>query len=296
MKIYDCFMFYDEDLVIDLRLNILNKYVNEFIIVESKYTHSGKKRELLFDINKYSNFKNKINYIILENEPDDLEIVKNSDTKDKTNSKYIMNALKRENYQRNEITKGLSKAKPEDLILISDVDEIPNLSNLEVSKVNNEIILFKQNFYYYKLNLKLENMPWLGTKACKYKNLKSPQWLRNIKDKKYPFWRLDILFSNKKYSNIKFIENGGWHFSNMKTAAEIEKKMRTYLHHREYDINPLGEEKIKEIMKNKKSIYNLRADMKTEKFDGTQNLKPTDGSELPDFIKENKKKYSNWIE
>ena len=82
----------------------------------------------------------------------------------------------------------------------------------------------------------------------------------------------------------------------MKSPAEIEKKMRTYLHHREYDINPLGKEKIKEIIKNKKSIYNLRADMKTEKFDGTQNLKPTDGSELPDFIKANIKKYSNWIE
>ena len=82
----------------------------------------------------------------------------------------------------------------------------------------------------------------------------------------------------------------------MKTAAEIEKKMRTYLHHREYDINPLGREKIEEIMKSKKSIYNLRVDMKAEKFDGTQNLKPTDGSELPDFIKENKKKYSSWID
>ena len=139
-------------------------------------------------------------------------------------------------------------------------------------------------------------MPWLGTKACKYRVLKSPQWLRNIKDKKYPFWRLDILFSDKKYSNIKFIENGGWHFSNMKSPAEIEKKMRTYLHHREYDINPLGEEKIKKIIKSKKSIYNLRADMKNEKFDGTQNLKSTDGSELPNYIKINKKKYSNWIE
>ena len=296
MKIYDCFMFYDEDLVVDLRLNILNEHVDEFIIVESKFTHSGEKRELLFDINKYSNFKNKINYIALDIEPYNLEKVTNSDTEDKTNSKYIMNALKRENFQRNEITKGLTKANPEDLILISDVDEIPNLSNLDVSKVNNEIVLFKQNFYYYKLNLKLENMPWLGTKACKYKNLKSPQWLRNVKDKKYPFWRLDVLFSNKKYSNIKFIENGGWHFSNMKTPAEIEKKMRTYLHHREYDINPLGKEKIEEIMKSKKSIYNLRADMKTEKFDGTQNLKPTDGSELPDFIKKNKNRYSNWIE
>ena len=296
MKIYDCFMFYDEDLVIDLRLNILNEYVHEFIIVESKFTHSGEKRELLFDIKKYSKFKKKINYIVLENEPTDLEIVKDNDTNDKKNSKYIMNALKRENYQRNGITNGLKEASPDDLILISDVDEIPNLSNLELENINNEIILFKQNFYYYKFNLKLEDMPWLGTKACKFKKLKSPQWLRNVKDKKYPFWRLDILFSNKKYSNIKFIENGGWHFSNMKSPAEIEKKMRTYLHHREYDINPLGEEKIKEIIKSKKSIYNLRADMKNEKFDGTQNLKPTDGSELPNYIKINKKKYLNWIE
>ena len=296
MKIYDCFMYYDEDLVADLRFNILNKYITEFIVVESKFTHSGEKRELLFDINKYSKFKNKINYIVLENEPENLETINDKDSIDKKNSKYIMNALKRENFQRNAISRGLKKVNPDDLILISDVDEIPDLSNLNLENINDEIILFKQNFYYYKFNLMLEDLPWLGTKACKHKMLKSPQWLRNIKDKKYPFWRLDILFSDKKYSNIKFVENGGWHFSNMKTPAEIEKKMRTYLHHREYDINPLGEEKIKQIIDNKKSIYNLRADMKNEKFDGTQNLKPTDGSELPNYIKENKKKYLNWIE
>ena len=296
MKIYDCFMFYDEDLVIDLRLNILNEHVHEFVIVESKFTHSGKKRELLFDINKYSKFKKKINYIVLENEPVDLEIVHDNDTDDKKNSKYIMNALKRENFQRNGIKKGLTNAEPGDLILVSDVDEIPNLSNLDLNEINDNIILFKQNFYYYKFNLKLEDMPWLGTKGCKYKNLKSPQWLRNIKDKKYPFWRLDVLFSDKKYSNIKFIDNGGWHFSNMKTPEEIEKKMRTYLHHREYDIKPLGTKKIEEMIKSKKSIYNLRADMKNEKIDGTQNLKATDGRELPEYLKKNKTKYSNWIE
>ena len=289
-------MFYDEDLVIDLRLNILNEYVHKFVIVESKFTHSGKKRELLFDINKYSKFKNKINYIVLENEPVDLEIVHDNDTDDKKNSKYIMNALKRENFQRNGIKKGLTNAEPDDLILVSDVDEIPNLSNLDLNEINDNIILFKQNFYYYKFNLKLEDMPWLGTKGCKYKNLKSPQWLRNIKDKKYPFWRLDVLFSDKKYSNIKFIDNGGWHFSNMKTPEEIEKKMRTYLHHREYDIKPLGTKKIEEMIKSKKSIYNLRADMKNEKIDGTQNLKATDGRELPEYLKKNKTKYSNWIE
>ena len=296
MKIYDCFMFYDEDLVMDLRLNILNDFIHEFVIVESKFTHSGKKRELLFDIKRYSKFKKKINYIVLENEPKDLEIVHDNDTDDKKNSKYIMNALKRENYQRNEIKRGLTNAKPDDLILVSDVDEIPNLSNLDINKINNNIILFKQNFYYYKFNLKLEDMSWLGSKGCKHKNLKSPQWLRNIKDKKYPFWRLDILFSDKKYSNIKFIDNGGWHFSNMKSPEEIEKKMRTYLHHREYDLKPLGAKKIEEIIKSKKSIYNLRADMKSEKFDGTQNLKATDGSELPEYVKMNKTKYSNWIE
>ena len=139
-------------------------------------------------------------------------------------------------------------------------------------------------------------MPWYGSKACRYKIFKSPQWLRNIKGKNYPIWRLDVLFSDKKFSNIKFIENGGWHFSNMKTAVDIEKKMRTYLHHREYDIKPLGTEKIKEIIKNKKSIYNLRADMKADKIDGTQDLKLTDGNELPEFIKRNREKYSNWIE
>ena len=296
MKIYDCCMFYDEDLVIDLRLNILNEHVDEFVIVESKFTHSGKKRELLFDIKKYSKFKKKINYIVLENEPANLEIVQDNDSDDKKNSKYIMNALKRENFQRNGIKKGITNANPDDIILVSDVDEIPNLSNLDLNKINDNIILFKQNFYYYKFNLKLEDMLWSGTKGCKYKNLKSPQWLRNVKDKKYPFWRLDILFSDKKYSNIISIENGGWHFSNMKTPEEIEKKMRTYLHHREYDLKPLGTKKIEEIIKSKKSIYNLRADMKTEKIDGTQNLITTNGQELPEYIKRNKVKYSNWIE
>ena len=82
MKIYDCFMFYDEELILDLRLNILNKHVDEFIIVESKFTHSGEKRKLLFDIKKYPNFKNKFNYIILENEPENLEIVHENDSED----------------------------------------------------------------------------------------------------------------------------------------------------------------------------------------------------------------------
>ncbi len=289
-------MYYDEDLVLDLRLNILDKYVYKFVIVESKYTHSGEKRELLFDIAKYPKFKDKIDYIALENEPEDLSKVLSKDSFDEKNSKYILNALKRENFQRNAISLGLKQADKNDLIIISDVDEIPNLENLNYNKIKNSIILFKQNFYYYKFNLKLENLHWFGSKACLFNKLKSPQWLRNIKDKKYPLWRLDTLISDKKYSNIEFIENGGWHFSNMKTVDEIEKKMRTYLHHREYDINPLGKEKIKNIIKSKKSIYNLKTDMKNEKFDGTQSLKSTDLKDLPEYINRNKEKYLNWLD
>jgi beta-1,4-mannosyl-glycoprotein beta-1,4-N-acetylglucosaminyltransferase len=97
MKIFDCFMYYDEDLILDLRLNYLNKYVDKFIIVESTYTHSGQNRKLLFDIKKFSKFKDKINYIILDKTPVDLFIINTSDTDHQKNSKIILNAVKREN-------------------------------------------------------------------------------------------------------------------------------------------------------------------------------------------------------
>ena len=132
MKIFDCFMFYDEEMILDFRLNYLNDYVDKFIIVESSFTHSGKKRDLMFDIKKYSKFKDKISYIVLNEEPTDLFIIDGKENFDEKNSKYILNALKRENFQRNYITKGLHEASSEDMIIISDVDEIPDLSKLSL--------------------------------------------------------------------------------------------------------------------------------------------------------------------
>ena len=289
-------MFYDEKMILDLRLNCLDPYIDKFIIVESSFTHSGQIRKLKFNINNYPNFKKKIIYIVLENQPDNLSQISESDSFDEKNSKYILNALKRENLQRNTIEKGLADSSPEDIVIISDVDEIPNLELLDFKNIQNNIFLFKQKFYYYKFNLKLATFDWYGTKACKRKNLISPQWLRNIKDKKYPFWRIDTLFSKKKFQNIEFVANGGWHFSNMKSAEEIETKLKTYLHHREYDVKPLGKAKIEEIMKNKKSVYNLKTDTKNEKIDGTQDLVVTDTSELPKYLKMNINKYKEWID
>ena len=147
MKIYDCFMFYDEKMILDLRLNCLNKHIDKFIIVESSFTHSGEKRDLLFNINDYPNFKDKIIYIVLEEQPKDLFEQSKSDTFDQENSKYILNALKRENLQRNTIEKGLLSASPDDIVIISDVDEIPDLDKVDFNNKNNDIILFKQKFY-----------------------------------------------------------------------------------------------------------------------------------------------------
>ena len=295
MKIFDCFMYYDEDLILDLRLNYLNKYVDKFIIVESTYTHSGQNRKLLFDIKKFSKFKDKINYIILDKTPVDLFIINTSDTDHQKNSKIILNAVKRENLQRNTISKGLNLASLDDMVIISDVDEIPNLEDNNITKVKNKIIFFKQKYFHYKFNLKLEEYIWHGSKACKKKYLITPQWLRNIKDKMYPFWRIDTFFSKKKYQNIKFIENGGWHFSNLKNPVDIEKKMKTYLHHREYELRPLGEERIKNIIEERKAIYNLNADKRKNKFDLSQKLTIADINELPSYLVRNTARYKDWI-
>jgi beta-1,4-mannosyl-glycoprotein beta-1,4-N-acetylglucosaminyltransferase len=295
MKIFDCFMYYDEDLILDLRLNYLDVYVDEFVIVESAYTHSGKPRKLIFDINKFSKFKKKINYIILNDFPPGIKEINEHDTEHQKNSKYILNAAKRESFQRNTISKGLNSAAPDDLIIISDVDEIPNLEVNNIKIIKNKIILFKQKFFYYKFNLKLNNFAWHGSKACKKKNLISPQWLRTVKDKIYPFWRIDTLFSKNKYQDIKIINNGGWHFSNIKTPADIEKKMQTYLHHREYDLNPIGEKKIRKIIKDKKPIYNLKSDMKSNKFDLSDKLIVAEVNELPYYVQNNINKYKDWL-
>jgi beta-1,4-mannosyl-glycoprotein beta-1,4-N-acetylglucosaminyltransferase len=289
-------MFFDEEMLLGLRLKTLNKYIDKFIIVESKYTHSGDKKKLIFNINKYSEFKNKINYIITEDPPEGIEKINNDDNENQKNIKHIMNALRRENYQRNKIMDGLKETNPEDWIIISDLDEIPNLDRINFNKINKKIIFFKQRVFYYKLNLELKNIHWIGSKAVRKKDLISPQWLRNIKDRTYSKWRLDIIFSKKKYNNILYINDGGWHFSYIKKPEDIEKKLKSYLHHREYDLEPLGIEKIKNFVNNKSVIYDHRVDQTQYKFSGSQKLEKISLDYLPFDIENNSNFYKEWLD
>jgi len=219
-------MYFDEEVVVDVRLNTLNEFVDYFVIVESRFTHKGDSRELKFNLKKFERFKDKIIYLIYEEKAKEIEKVLDEDSKIEKDKKYILNAAHRENGQRNHIHEALKNAEENDLILISDVDEIPNLSKLNFNNIKEKIILFKQDMFYYKFNLRLPNLIWTGTKGCKKKNLINPQWLRNIKDRKYPFFRIDTFFSNVKYISIKIISNGGWHFSNIKTPKVV---MEIYL-------------------------------------------------------------------
>ncbi|MDB2515201.1 hypothetical protein N9X11_02220 [Candidatus Pelagibacter bacterium] len=296
MKIYDCFMYFDEDVVLEVRLNFLNRFVDKFVIIESEYNHKGEKRLPQFDINKFSRFKNKIEYILINEIPKGIETIKEDDHKKIIYGKSIFNAWKRENLQRNKITQGLFNANQDDWIIISDLDEIPNLNKINLKETKSKLVFFRQDMMYYKFNLKLENYIWVGSKACKMKDLKSPQWIRDIKDRNYAWWRIDTFFSEKKYNDILFIENGGWHFSYLKNPREIEKKLKSYLHHIDYDFNPVGEKKIKEMIDNKKTIYNLEADQRVNQFDGGNKLTKIDIKSLPDFILKNKDKLNNWIE
>ena len=294
MKIFDCFMYFDEDMLLELRLNILSNYVDYFIIVESIYNHKGEKRDLKFDPKKFENFKDKIIYLVYDQIPLEVEKITNNDSESEKSRKLIMNAVFRENGQRNFISKGLSKAESEDIILISDVDEIPNLEDVNFNNLNKKILLFQQDMLYYKFNLKLPNYTWTGTKGCKKKYFKTPQWLRNVKDRKYPFYRIDALFSEKKFINCALINNGGWHFTNIKTAEEIKYKLKSYLHHIEFDKKPLNEVKINEMIKNKVAIYDLNADKRKNKFGGNK-LVNYPINNLPKFLINNLEKYKQWV-
>ena len=288
-------MFYDENLVLDIRLNILDRFVDKFVIVESKYAHNGEKRKLLFNINNFKKFSKKITYVILENKPNNLIKI------DKNNSRYanpikVSNAIKRENFQRNFILEGLKSADKDDIIIVSDIDEIPRLDKFNFKTVSDKIYFFEQKYFYYKLNLYNPSNIWYGSRLCKFGKLLSPQWLRNIKAKNYPLWRIDALFSNKKYFSNNFVKNGGWHFSYLKKPIDIKKKLKTYLHHVEYELNPISAKRIENIIKDKKAIYDLNLDQRiNNRFLTGSKLKKFKFNQLPDYIKKNKLKFKKWL-
>jgi beta-1,4-mannosyl-glycoprotein beta-1,4-N-acetylglucosaminyltransferase len=268
MKIYDCFTFNDELEILNIRLNTLDKFIDKFIIVESIINHQGQKKKINFDINLFKKFKNKINYFLIESFP------KNSDS------------WQIENFQRNYIANGLKNCEENDVIIVSDADEIPKLNNINFKNLTKKIYSFEQSNFMYKLNLIRPNK-WLGSKLCKYKHLKSPQWLRSLKThKKHPFFRIDKIFKKNYTSDFEIVKDGGWHFSWLKSTDNIILKIKSYAH-TEYNISLYKNKKyISGCIKNHVSFFDEQEKLQKEKIDKS----------FPDYIKNNKILLSKWIE
>ena len=268
--IYDCFSYLDEDLLLNLRLNILDKHVDYFVIIEGNKTWQNNPKELKFDINKYEKFKHKIIYIKVTDLPDGED-------------PYL-----RENHQRNSILKGLINSKEDDLIIISDLDEIPEPNSLKYFKKEMRYASFKQRHFYYKFNLQSKKNPyWLGSRICIKKYLKSPQWLRDLKFKKRPFWRLDKL----RLNNI--IENGGWHFCNLKNPKSLLYKYQNLCETNDpIHFKEKIEEKYLNLDEIKKRI-NKREDIigRNDQF-----IKVDLDNSFPEFLLNNQFNYKEWIE
>lgn len=292
MKIYDCTTFYSEHMMLDVRFNILNDFVHKFVVVESLFSHSGEKKKLNFDIKNYPKFKDKITYLVIDHEPENI-IKESSDVKEQKRN----NSLKRIELSYNYMEKATSEAGDNDLIILSDNDEIPNLNSKQFKNNKNDIIIFKQLFFYYKFNLLYDRMLWFGSKACKKKYLKSFSWLRNQKNKKYPFWRLDTYFSDLKNINLQIIDDGGWHFTNVKSPEELFIKMKNFGHHDEFDLSRLTVTDLKKKIDNRKVFYNHFSDKgNLDKWDYEYDLKKIDESLLPEYLIKNKDKYNKWFD
>ena len=269
MKTYDCFSYLDEDFLLDIRLNILNEFVDYFVIVESNKTWQNNHKNHNFDISKFQKFKEKIIYIKISDMPEG-------------DNPYL-----RENYQRNCILKGIEKADKDDLIIISDLDEIPNPNKIKEFKKSMKFAVFKQMHFYYKINLQSQLNPfWYGSRICVKKYLKSPQWLRDLKFKKRPFWRIDKLGLN----NI--IEDGGWHFCNLKKPEELLYKYQNLCETND----PLHfKEKIDE--KYLRLNYITKRVLKGEDIIGRNDKfnKSDVDKTFPKYLIKNKHKYLEWI-
>ena len=293
MKIFDCSLYYDEDLILETRLNILDKFVNKFVICESKFTHSGEKKRLNFNIKKFSSFKNKIIYLVNDTEPKNL--IYNKD-KEERSDQMRPNAMKRIAYQREFLKNGLHEANTNDLILYSDNDEIPDPKNLNEDLLKEKISIFEQKLFYYKFNLYYPKLLWYGTRACKKKDLPTFETLRLIKPKKYPFYRVDTFFKNNKRMDIQIIKNGGWHFTRVLSPKEIHEKEMIAEHHDEYKLSKKNPEKIADLIKRRVIDHNHFVDSTENKYGKEFKLIQLSINELPKYISQNIDKYKKFLD
>jgi beta-1,4-mannosyl-glycoprotein beta-1,4-N-acetylglucosaminyltransferase len=257
--IYDCFIFFNELDLLDIRLNILNSVVDKFVLVEATHTHQRKPKPLYFDINKerFKDFSDKIVHVVVEElSPKTFALWKSDTTK---------GAWEMEIYQRNAIARGLKDCKSEDTIIISDLDEIPDPGKIKEFYKMPGFKAFRQRNFYYYLNCVSLSEDWYGSVMGHYGDMRKPQDFRSIskemhargtrllKDPLYRFFR--CLVNPDLRKKITPIENGGWHFGYLGSADHIVAKIEAFAHD-EYNTHEFKDKStLQEKIKSGKDLF-----------------------------------------
>jgi beta-1,4-mannosyl-glycoprotein beta-1,4-N-acetylglucosaminyltransferase len=270
--VYDCFIFFNELDLLEIRLNELNEVVDKFVLIEANKTFQNNHKPYYFEENKerFSPFLDKIIHIKLDKYPLFIPIIN------------PFTPWKLEFFQRNSIVKGLVNCKPEDIVLISDVDEIPKASVLKemLAKGIDQIYGLKMDMYMYFLNNQLiydggssmtieqsKDGIWHCTAVLPYKLLKQkPNRLRKI-----------IMRTRRRGEVFKIIPNAGWHFTYLGGVKNIIKKLEAFSHTEFNNDTFKSQEKIEEYITTGKDLFGR--DMQ---FKMLENLET-----LPKFIQEN---------
>lgn len=291
VKVYDCFIFFNELDLLEIRLNILDKFVDYFVIVESNKTFSGKEKSFILEenMNRFSSFKDKIIYKKIEDTPEDFVNINScfDENKYKFDSPIELSIIKsissyiestnywprnekqwgREIFQRECILRCLTGCNDKDVIMLSDLDEIPNLEGCDFENILLDLpITSKQHMFYYFLNYKLDEV-WIGTKICRYEYLKKDfvNEVRRLRDTKYSLPAL------------------GWHFSFMGGIEKIKEKIEAFSH-QEYNNNFI-KLNIEENVKKGNDIFGRGKCVNKIDVDYT----------FPPFLRDNKIKYSKFF-
>ncbi len=281
IKVYDVFIFFNELELLELRLNMLNNYVDYFIIVEATVTFSGLPKKLFFEENKYRfrQFEHKIIHYIIKDTPTNEDDLRKRLLDDKLNflDREIINTTLtsdnipqgqshwlREFYQKESMKKALVGLGGNDICFISDVDEIWN-PEVSIDYTKDDIFKLRQNMYAYFMNNRSSEQ-WAGTYATKYKNIKHNS--------------INHLDTPSK-THYTYVKNGGWHFTNLGGADRIKQKIESY-GHQEFNNDEIKTQIEKRIINN-------------EDFIGRKFKFWVDESNLPKYLLDNNARYKTFF-
>lgn len=285
--IYDCFTFFNELELLEVRLHELSSVVDRFVLVEASRTFTNRPKPLFFFENRdrFRDFQDKIIHVVVDDSPDSAD------------------PWAVERFQRNCIRRGLTQCRPDDWILISDVDEIPRASTVKrisaehslpagfwadtvgrsiirvfsawkfsrgrVRRNHPFIFKFQQSNHRHFLNCVTVAPPamaaWFGTRMLFYRDFSSAQEIR--------------------HSGYKIVADGGWHFTAMGGVARIQEKVRSFAHQEYNKPDVLAASHIAETLAQGKSLFHPAEVLEITALDDS----------YPRYILEHPEKFSGWI-